>query len=231
MLLRDFACPLYKLQLLCHIANRIVSRTAKSFGAKARKRACCEPRMSNQGDADSRGHRFASTARICTVGPFNAVGSLVAQAKAYRAQWTWGMARGAAQTSMQGSLGGRSSHEEENHERGSSCRVGWAVRERETTVHVMDERYCYAHCNSVLTSAWLAGRVKTYVMLYVNHNHSNTRGGKLRQSSSHVAEWTEDNRYSFRVAFIELRVRRSTPAHGWLAVSPSPRPSCVLPHP
>lgn len=36
---------------------------------------------------------------------------------------------------------------------------------------------------------------------------------------------TEDNRYSFRVAFIELRVRRSTAAHGWLAVSPSPRPS------
>lgn len=123
---------------------------------------------------------------------------------------------------MQGSLGGRSSHEEENHERGSSCRVGWAVRERETTVHVMDERYCYAHCNSVLTSAWLAGRVKTYVMLYVNHNHSNTRGGKLRQSSSHVAEWTEDNRYSFRVAFIELRVRRSTPAHGWLVCLAEP---------
>ena len=42
---------------------------------------------------------------------------------------------------------------------------------------------------------------------------------------------TEDNRYSFRVAFIELRVRRSTGTHGWLAVSPSPRPSCVLPHP
>lgn len=61
-------------------------------------------------------------------------------------------------------------------------------------------------------------------MIYVKHEQSNTRDGKLRHSS-HVAEWTEDNRYSFRVAFIELRVRRSTPAHGWLAVSPSPRPS------
>jgi hypothetical protein len=76
----------------------------------------------------------------------------------------------------------------------------------------------------------LHGWPREAVMIYVKQEQSNTRDGKLRYSS-HVAEWTEDNRYSFRVAFIELRVRRSTPAHGWLAVSPSPRPSCVLPHP
>ena len=79
LLLRDFACPLYKLQLLCHTASRIVSRTAQSFGAKARKRACCEPSTgwcrANQGDADSRGIDLRAQRGFDCWAPFNAVGS------------------------------------------------------------------------------------------------------------------------------------------------------------
>ena len=99
------------------------------------------PRMSNQGDADSRGIDLL-------LGPL-VLHRLVAQAKAYRRAVTWDVARGAAQTNMQGSTG--RSHEEESHE---DDHGEWDGGKRNSS-HEWDDTWCYAHRD--LPRAWRAG--------------------------------------------------------------------------
>ena len=112
--------------------------TAQSSGAKARKRACSGgggwAKHVAQGLCRTKVTRTAEGQRICDLlsrlsGPLKAVGSGRAS-EGLSPAVTWGVARGAAQTSMQGALVqlGRS-HEGRSHE--DHRRVGWAVRERE----------------------------------------------------------------------------------------------------
>ena len=140
VLLRDFAVPHYIYVAITVPRSRMMTSWAilRSKGTEAgmqrRRRGVGQARRprivsKQEGYAGSRGRGFA----ICDLllRPFNAVGSGRAS-EGLSPAVTWGVARGAAQTSMQGALVhlGRS-HEGRSHEGRSPQRVGWAVRERE----------------------------------------------------------------------------------------------------
>lgn len=111
--------------------------TAQSSGAKARKRACssgggwakhvaqglCRTKVTRTAEGQAR-----EDLRLL-LRPLEAVGSGRASEGLSPAA-TWGVARGAAQTSMQGAGALGRSHEGTSHE--DRHRVGWAVRDRDT---------------------------------------------------------------------------------------------------
>ena len=124
VLLRNFAMPTTRCN---YCATQSRTMTAQSSGAKARKRASSggggRAKHVAQELCRTKKTRIAEGQRICDLllGLFEAIGSgRASEGLTLSPAVTWGVAPGAAQTSMQGTLW--PSHEGASHE---DHRVGW----------------------------------------------------------------------------------------------------------
>ena len=175
MLLRDFAVPHYIYVAVTVPRRRMMTSwasAAPSSGAKARKRACSGggggwAKHVAQGLCRSKNVTRAAEGggfAICDLllRPFNAVGSGRAS-EGLSPATTWGVARGAAQTSMQGTavLWRRVT-------RGEVTRMiaEWDGGKRERERDRLQQTWMVlCSLQYIALCIWLAGRVKMYVMI------------------------------------------------------------------